>query len=137
MTGTLNEESLNHYLQGKNYFLQKEYLYGSAFFVGWRVETSFFSLAYRLVDGQELILCHFEARNNTGLNGPVLSLTRFLEDLYRQFSGIKKISAMKATFGTESECFKRNELFLYFQKKGANIIEDQDETWFVLNVNNR
>lgn len=135
MTCTLNEESLNLYLQGKNYTLQKEYLYGSAFFVGWRVETSFFSLVYRL-DDQELVLCHFEARNNAGLNGPVLSLTRFLEDLYHHFSEIKKISAIKAKLGTESEHHKRNELFIYFQKKGANAIEEQNETWFVLNVNN-
>ncbi|EER6969018.1 type III secretion system LEE chaperone CesD2, partial [Escherichia coli] len=106
MVDTFNDEVLNHYLEQKGYTIQKEFLCGSAFFIGWRIETSFFSLAYRL-DEQELILCSFEARNQTGLNGPVLSLTRLLEELYHHFSGIKKISAMKSKIGSDSERQKR------------------------------
>lgn len=94
----------------------------------------FFSLAYRL-DEQELILCSFEARNQTGLNGPVLSLTRLLEELYHHFSGIKKISAMKSKIGSDSERQKREELFNYFIRKGAVQQETEDGIWFVMNVN--
>ena len=118
MVDTFNDEVLNHYLEQKGYTIQKEFLCGSAFFIGWRIETPFFSLAYRL-DEQELILCSFEARNQTGLNGPVLSLTRLLEELYHHFSGIKKISAMKSKIGSDSERQKREELFNYFIRKGA------------------
>ena len=105
MVDTFNDEVLNHYLEQKGYTIQKEFLCGSAFFIGWRIETPFFSLAYRL-DEQELILCSFEARNQTGLNGPVLSLTRLLE-----------------------------ELFNYFIRKGAVQQETEDGIWFIMNVN--
>ena len=134
MVDTFNDEVLNHYLEQKGYTIQKEFLCGSAFFIGWRIETSFFSLAYRL-DEQELILCSFEARNQTGLNGPVLSLTHLLEELYHHFSGIKKISAMKSKIGSDSERQKREELFNYFIRKGAVQQETEDGIWFVMNVN--
>ncbi|KDZ52081.1 type III secretion system regulator family protein [Escherichia coli 3-073-06_S1_C1] len=134
MVDTFNDEVFNYYLEQKGYTIQKEFLCGSAFFIGWRIETPFFSLAYRL-DEQELILCSFEARNQTGLNGPVLSLTRLLEELYHHFSGIKKISAMKSKIGSDSERQKREELFNYFIRKGAVQQETEDGIWFVMNVN--
>ena len=66
MVDTFNDEVLNHYLEQKGYTIQKEFLCGSAFFIGWRIETSFFSLAYRL-DEQELILCSLKHVTKQGL----------------------------------------------------------------------
>ncbi|EHW25409.1 chaperone CesD2 [Escherichia coli DEC8E] len=45
MVDTFNDEVLNHYLEQKGYTIQKEFLCGSAFFIGWRIETPFFSIS--------------------------------------------------------------------------------------------
>ena len=36
MVDTFNDEVLNHYLEQKGYTIQKEFLCGSAFFIGWQ-----------------------------------------------------------------------------------------------------
>ncbi|AIJ07832.1 MULTISPECIES: hypothetical protein [Edwardsiella] len=136
MNDTFNDTVINRYLASKGYHLRHEYLMGSGFFIGWCIETSHFSLTYRL-DGDELILCYFVSQvNQTGLKSPVLSLSRFLQDLCSRFIEIKVISAMQAMSGNPDEKERRAGLFDFFQSKGARIFSTEQETWFKLFVNN-